>query len=197
VCCELEVTDPEARVTARVPLRIKHVLDLPVAGITGELDLQELLLVHAGRYTPAGIAARRAAAAAARDASSDTASVFGTALSPREVFRALLSIGAELVRAPSLGAFQAQLRGPCGVCRLAERIVEAPERGELMRAEAWIYAQELARVLKRVTFDGDPTGSDKATLRDEVVQWIRESVSVPAPGTPGITDLSNFYEGGL
>lgn len=197
VCCELEVTDPEARVTARVPLRIEHVLDLPVAGITGELDLQELLLLHAGRYTPAGIAARRAAAAAARDASSDTASVFGTALSPREVFRALLSIGAELVRAPSLGAFQAQLRGPWGVCRLAERIVEAPERGELMRAEAWIYAQELARVLKRVTFDGDPTGSDKATLRDEVVQWIRESVSVPAPGTPGITDLSNFYEGGL
>ena len=32
VCCELEVTDPEARVTARVPLRIEHVLDLPVAG---------------------------------------------------------------------------------------------------------------------------------------------------------------------
>ena len=53
--------------------------------------------------------------------------------------------------------------------------MEAPERGELMRAEAWIYAQELARVLKCVTFDGDPTGSDKATLRDEVVQWIQRA----------------------
>ena len=75
--------------------------------------------------------------------------------------------------------------------------MEAPKRGELMRAEAWIYAQELARVLKRVTFDGDPMGSDKATLRDEVVQWIRATVSVPAPGTSGITALSNFYEGTL
>jgi hypothetical protein len=198
VCCELEVTDPVARATARVPLRIEHALDLPVAGITGELDLQELLLLHAGRYTPVGIAARRAATAAAGgDASSVTASIFGTALSPREVFRALLSIGAELARAPSIGAFQAQLRGPWGVCRLAERIVEAPERGELMRAEAWIYAQELARVLERVTFDGDPTGGDKATLRDEVVQWIRENVSEPAPGTPGISDLSSFYQGAV
>ena len=155
-------------------------------------------MLHAGRCTPAGIAG------AARGRSRRTGCVVGYRVAYSERLSAHercpgapVPIGAELVRAPSLGAFQAQLRGPWGVCRLAERIVEAPERGELMRAEAWIYAQELARVLKRVTFDGDPTGSDKATLRDEVVQWIRESVSVPAPGTPGITDLSNFYEGGV
>lgn len=121
-CCELEVIDPVARLSARVPLRIEHALDLPVDGITSELDLQELLLLHSGRYTPAGIAARRAAGSGGGDGSSGTAAVFGAMLTPREVFRALLSIGVELASAPSLGAFQAQLLGPWGVRRLAERI---------------------------------------------------------------------------
>lgn len=194
-CCELEVTDAAAGLTARVPLRIEHLLDLPIEGITGELDLQELLLLHAGRYTPAGIAARRAAGTAGGDGSSGTASVFGAALTPREVFRALLSIGAELAKALSLGAFQAQLLGPWGVRPLAERIVEAPVSGELMRTEAWIYAHELARVLSRVSFVGDPMGREKALLRDEVVAWIREHVAQPTAGTPGVSDLRNFYEG--
>jgi hypothetical protein len=194
-CCELEVTDPSTGATARVPLRVVHVLDLPVAGLSGDLDLQELLLLHSGRYTPAGIAARRAASAAGTDTTSGAASVFGATLTPREIFRALMSIGEELARAPSLGAFQAQLNGPSGVRRLAERIVEAPERGELMRSEAWIYAQELVRVLGKVSFQGDPTGPEKTTLRDEVVTWIRENLAPLATGTPGVEHLQDFYGG--
>ena len=193
-CCELEVTDPETGTVARIPLRIEHIVDLPVAGITGELDLQELLLLHAGKYKPGG------ACRAARSCRRREGRVLGMAFNfwnasqPAGNIQGTPSIGAELERAPSIGAFQAQLRGPWGVCRAAERIVAAPERGELMRTEAWIYAQELVRVLKHVKLDGDPTASDRAMLCGEVVQWIWENVLAPPAATPGIAELRHFYE---
>jgi hypothetical protein len=193
-CCELEVAESPG-VSARVPLRVENAVDLPLSGLAGDLDLQELLLIHAGRYTPAGIAARRSASMSGGDDGAGGESVFGAALGPREIFRALLSVGSELERAPSLGTFQALLQGPWGVRRLAQRIVEAPNAGELMETEAWIYARELARGLSRLRFEGDPTHVDKAGLRDEVAHWINENVRKPSSAMPGLTDLIDFYEG--
>ncbi len=194
-CCELEITDPETGISARVPLLIEHIFDLPMAGLTGDLKLEELLQLHAGRTTPTGIAARRAGAVGGEGASSDGTAVFDASLSPREIFRVLLSIRDELESAASLGAFRAQLEGTWGVCRLAARIVQAPERSELMRAEAWIYAQELARVLRGVDFGGDPTACDKARLRDDAVRWIQQNVAPLHPQTPGVAELNRFYNG--
>ena len=193
-CCELEISDTPG-VAARVPLRIESAVDLPVSGVAGDLDLQELLLIHAGRYTPAGIKNRRSAFPSGGDDGAGEDPIFGAALGPREIFRALLSIGSELERAPSLGAFQALLQGPWGVRRLAQRIVEAPHARKLMETEAWIYGAELARILSRLRFDGDPTHVDKAALRNEVVHWISENLKKPSSAIPGLPDLIDFYEG--
>lgn len=194
-CCELEICDPALDARARVPIRVENVAQLPVEGLTRELDLEELLQLHSGRITPEGVTARRAARGSTSDGSAGLAAVFGDALTPREVFRALLSIGRELERAPSLSAFQAQVLGPWGVRRLAERLVEAPRRGELMHMEAWLYGHELARILRRLSFDGDPTAENRAALRDALVGWLRGALPEPAPDTPGLAQLRHFYLG--
>lgn len=190
-CCEIEVRDPAASTSARVPIRVLNIVQLPVDGITGDLRLDDLLLLHSGRYSAAGIAARRSSSGTG-DSAAD-GGVFGGDFSPREIFRAFLSIGSELAAASSLGEFQRLLSGSLGIRKLSERLVEAPDNGELTSIEAWIYAQELSQVLANLTFEGDPTGPVRVALRDEIVRWIQEHLREPAVSIPGMDDLRHFY----
>lgn len=192
-CCEVEVQEASGGPAARVPIRVENAVHLPVAGLGGEPTLAELLLLHGGRYTPAGIAARRAAGAGGGEGSEGLRAVFGKALAPRDVFRALLAVGDELRAAGSLGAFEALMAGPWGVRRLGERLADAAARGDLLPVEAWIYGMELARVLAAVDLAADPTATRKAELRDAVVAGLRAALPAPPADTPGMDTLRRFY----
>jgi len=191
-CCELAVRDPAENTSARVPIRVLNMVQLPVGEIAGDLRLDELLRLHSGRCSAAGIAAMRSANSAGESAVNER--VFGRDFSPREILRVLLSIGSELASASSLGEYQRLLSGSQGIRTLSERIVRAPEKGELTSIETWIYAQELSRVLSKLTFEGDPTGPARVALRDEVVLWIQEHLREPAVSISGMNDLRRFYQ---
>jgi hypothetical protein len=80
-----------------------------------------------------------------------------------------------------------------GVRRLVERLVEAPKQGELTASEAWIYGQELARILERVTVISDPMRANKEALRNELVSWLRKHLTKPDTDSESLAKLRKFY----
>jgi hypothetical protein len=193
-CCELEIRALETGGTARVPLRVENVVALPVEGLPAELNLEELVLLYAGRYSASGLAARRQAAGDAVTDGTGAESLFGDSLSPREIFRALLALGADLGdQSTSLSAFHVAIDGPFGVRRLADRILDAPETGRLTRSEAWIYGQELVRLLRSTPFDRDPVGPQKKAVLQALVQDVRARLVELAPSRWSDL-LQPFYE---
>lgn len=193
-CCELEVVEQSQNASARVPLRIVNRVELPLNGLPADLGLDDLLMLHTGRASSGGLGTKRAGVAGAESVAGDSTSILGTALTPRQVFRALGAVAGELVKAPSLSAFEAMVRGPWGVERLAARIVEAPGKGELLSAEAWVYGHELARSMAEISFESDPTAAAKCALRDGVVARLRCDLLGLQPRVKGIHRVRKLYE---
>jgi hypothetical protein len=193
-CCEIEVTDKASGISSRVPLRVVQVIELPVGGLAAPLNFEELVLLHAGRYSVQGLQERRDRRGDGDGAGEGGAgALLGEGATPRDVFRAFLAM-AETLADPdaSLSAFQADLEGPWGVRAFGQKLLEAAGDG-IIATEAWLYGQELLRALGSVANEGDPAREDKQRSLAAVVAGLATGLSKLAPHGPWADALHRFY----
>jgi hypothetical protein len=192
-CSEIEVGLPNGGRTSRVPLRIVQVLALPSEGQLGPLSFDELVLLHAGRYTAAGIAARRVARGDTADDVSDEG-LFAGESTPQEVFRALLALVDPLGDPDlSLSGLRADLEGTTGVRAFGDELVKATAKG-LTKTEAWLYGQELVRGLRALSLEDDPAAVPKQALLDAAIADLTDALGDLAPTDAWARPLVSFYE---
>jgi len=189
-CAELSVSKGE--VEGRVPIRVVHIVDLGTTGMTNSLTLEELVGLHAGRYSAEGLSNLRAGSSAAADAAVDPGTVLS--LRPREIFRAFFSIAKELGDPEAtLGSFEVQLLGRAGVAELLDRILEGPESGSLGSEEAWFYGQELRRCLLVLDLGKGPVQHAKQDLLDEFLRGRAKRLKRLAPRGKANGAIRRFY----
>lgn len=191
-CAELLVE--EGGRSGRVPIRVVNVAALPTMGPETAPSLEELIALCTGRYVhPTQTPGRTGDASSVELA---TEGAWSDELGPRDFFRAFFARAQELERVgSSLGAFQMLLDGPTGLRALADRLLDAAERGARGRGEIWTYGQELSRALLGVRFEEDAVGLEKQARLAEFVKSFRERLRPLQPKGPWVRRLSRFYEG--
>ena len=190
-CAELAVF--ERGEEGRVPIRVVHMIELPSDADSLQLGLEELIALYAGRFSIEGLRERRRGAACAADGEGEF-ELLGLPMSPRDVFRAFFGLTKQLDDPDaSLGTFRLLLEGRDGVAELAGMLVDAGVSGTLGRAEAWLYGQELARILADIGFADDAVGREKARRLTLFLDGFRERLDESRPRGPWLETLERFY----
>jgi hypothetical protein len=194
-CSEIEVTELDSGRSSRVPLRVVAMQELPVEGLSGPLSFEEMVLLHSGRYSSAGLAERRSRQAGDGAGEGGAGLLLGEGATPRDVFRAFVALAESLEdEDASLSAFRATLSGPWGAKAFAERLVDAAG-AEILTSEAWLYGQELLRCLAAVDLSRDPAANDKQAALDGFCAGLARALVPLAPTAPELEPLRQFYGG--
>jgi hypothetical protein len=180
----------------RVPIRIENIHDLPTGGLSGALTLDELILLHSGRFTLEGLEShRQLSTAGLADDSAEVSGLLSLGLQPREFFRAFSGLANDLAdEGHSLRSFFVLLDGRAGIRILAQELIEAPTKGLLTDEEAWIYGKELARALEgEVRFSPDPLGKEKALVLRQFLDDLHDDLADLQPDGPSARAIARFY----
>lgn len=183
-----------------VPILVTDLIALPAGPAAPRLGLEELLLLLGRRVGTERAIHIAEARASAGEREEGLEAIFGESFGPTDVFRAWWAVAAELAE-PSLSvtAFRLRLEGPLAVAAAWSQMLEAAERGTVVRREhAWLYGAELLRTLAEVEIPAGPDRGPKLDLMRSFVRRVREdldalSAVAERPDAPWVQKIRSFY----
>src|SRR5262249_55143735 len=147
------------------------------------------LRAWAAHHQSGGVAVRE-------DPVDDAAAPAELATAPRDVFTAIDALEEQLERSgSSLGELEGLLDGPFGVRAMAALLPPAADPG-LLRAEAWLYGQELVRMVRGVDVGTDQAAEVKRRRLEVLVEELARTLDVGAPKEDAVLAAKRFYRGG-
>ncbi|HEX8148387.1 MAG TPA: hypothetical protein VF591_14505 [Pyrinomonadaceae bacterium] len=194
--CELTLKVGEA--SFAVPITVIDPEALPANPSLGKSTFEELIALYGGRMSSEKLARWRERAAEGAMADGALASFFGERFQPVDVFRAWFGMKAELeVGDLSIGGLKVLLDGPQGVRTVWRLLLEAADKGNMPREEAWFYGLELYRTLSMVqTEESSRFAEEKRSLLEGFLEELRAGLS---EGRRAVSDralarrLTEFY----